>query len=142
MRWGPRGKETRVKRTAGHVFSTIVAIYYPFCTASVRPTLPPSEVHMAELWQRPDDLASRDLFYGPWGREDGWHKELFQHISAGDVRWASELLAGLTDRQWSDAFRAGGYEPAVADRFIRRLHQKIADGQRLGDGVLGANPQP
>ena len=57
-----------MKRTAAHVFSTIVAIYYPFCTASVRPTLPPSEVHMAELWQRPDDLASRDLFYG---REDG-----------------------------------------------------------------------
>jgi hypothetical protein len=50
-----------VKRTAAHVFSTIVAIYYPFRTASVRPTLPPSEVHMAELWQRPDDLASRDL---------------------------------------------------------------------------------
>jgi hypothetical protein len=59
-----------VKRTAAHVFSTIVAIYYPFCTASVRQTLPPSEVHLAELWQRPEDLASRDLFYGAWGRED------------------------------------------------------------------------
>jgi hypothetical protein len=63
----------------------------------------------------------------------GWHQELFRHISPDDVRWASELLAGLTDRQWSDAFRAGGYEPAVADRFIRRLHQKIADGRRVGD---------
>jgi hypothetical protein len=31
-------------------------------------------------------------------------------------------------KQWRDAFRAGGYEPAVADRFIRRLLAKIAEG--------------
>jgi hypothetical protein len=45
----------------------------------------------------------------------------------------SELLGALSDQQWSDAFRAGGYDPAVADRFIGRLRQKIADGRRLGD---------
>jgi hypothetical protein len=67
----------------------------------------------------------------------GWHQELFHHISPDDVRWASELLAGLTDRQWSDAFRAGDYDPAVADRFIRRVHQKISDGLRLGEGRAG-----
>jgi len=62
----------------------------------------------------------------------GWHQELFkQRIAPRDVRWASDLLGGLTDRQWEDAFRAGGYEPAVAARFIRRLHQKIADGEQL-----------
>jgi len=44
------------------------------------------------------------------------------------VHWASELLAGLTDGQWADAFRAGGYEPAIAARFIGRLQQKIAEG--------------
>jgi hypothetical protein len=64
----------------------------------------------------------------------GWHQELFHHISPDDVRWASALLGGLTDRQWTDAFRAGEYEPAIADRFIRRLHQKIAEGQRVGEG--------
>jgi hypothetical protein len=64
----------------------------------------------------------------------GWHQELFkQRITPRHVRWASGLLAGLTDTQWADAFRAGGYEPGVASRFIRRLHQKIADGQRLGN---------
>jgi len=39
----------------------------------------------------------------------------------------------LSDQQWSDAFRAGGYGPEVADRFIGRLHQKIADGEQLAE---------
>ena len=63
----------------------------------------------------------------------GWHQELFKRISPDDVAWASELLGALSEQQWSDAFRAGGYDPAVADRFIGRLRQKIADGRRLGE---------
>ncbi len=62
----------------------------------------------------------------------GWHQELVARISPGDVAWASALLGQLTDRQWRDAFRAGGYQTAAANRFIRRLQQKIADGRRLG----------
>jgi hypothetical protein len=68
----------------------------------------------------------------------GWHQELFARISPDDVAWASELLAQLTDRQWSDAFRAGGYPTDVADRFIGRLHQKIAEGRRLGESSTGS----
>jgi hypothetical protein len=74
---------------------------------------------------------------------NGWHQELIKHISPVDVVWASELLGELTDHQWSDAFRAGGYEPAVANRFISRLHQKIAEGRRLGETPsLSALRQP
>jgi hypothetical protein len=63
----------------------------------------------------------------------GLHRELFdRRITPGDVRWASALLAQLTDMQWLDAFRAGGYQPAVAERFIARLRAKIADGLALG----------
>jgi hypothetical protein len=65
----------------------------------------------------------------------GWHQELFKRISPADVAWASAWLGQLSDQQWRDAFRAGGYEPAVAERFIGRLRQKIADGRRLGDTV-------
>ena len=43
-----------------------------------------------------------------------------------------QLAGQLSDRQWkSDAFRAGGYRPAVANRFIRKLHEKIAQGRDL-----------
>jgi hypothetical protein len=307
------------------MFPLLIALYHPFCTPAVQPTMPPSEAPLAQLWQRPTDIASRDLFYGPWGAESapdpddiytfverkahgtnpgvtvrdtrgrewhvkqpphndqgaegpievtlsrvlsavgyhqppvyflpsltirdargvhvepggrfrlssktltrtgswswqqnpfvgtrpyqgllvilmmfdssdlknennalydvknsdgevehwyvvrdlgtalgetarlapqrgdpniferepfitdvrgglvrfnyhGWHQELFKHISPDDVAWASELVGTLSDQQWGDAFRAGGYEPAVADRFIGRLHQKIVEGRLL-----------
>ena len=62
----------------------------------------------------------------------GWHQELFKHrITPDDVRWASELLGKLSDEQWADAFRAGAYEPEVAQRFVKRLKQKIAEGRGL-----------
>jgi hypothetical protein len=58
-----------VTRAPAYVFPLLIALYYPFCTAKVQPTMPPSEAPLAELWQHPDDLASRDLMYGPWGSE-------------------------------------------------------------------------
>jgi hypothetical protein len=52
-------------------------------------------------------------------------------ITIADVHWATTLLAGLSDRQWDDAFRAGGYEPALRARFIKKIQTTIAEGQRL-----------
>jgi hypothetical protein len=65
----------------------------------------------------------------------GWHQELLKHITPEDVTWASEWLGQLSERQWCDAFRAGGYEPVIADRFIGRLREKIAEGSRFGETV-------
>jgi hypothetical protein len=63
----------------------------------------------------------------------GWHQELMRdRISVEDVSWASQLLGRLSDRQWHDAFRAGGYRPAVAARFIRVIHNKLDAARRLG----------
>jgi hypothetical protein len=62
----------------------------------------------------------------------GWHKEVLRHrITPEDVHWASDLLAGVSYGQWCDAFRAGGYEPAVGERFIRRILAKVAEGERV-----------
>jgi hypothetical protein len=61
----------------------------------------------------------------------GRHKELFADIGVADVRWLCTRLAALTDAQWQDAFRAGGYDKPLADRFIRRLKQKIEEGLAL-----------
>jgi hypothetical protein len=61
------------------------------------------------------------------------YQRLFQHrITVDDVRWAGDLLARLTDRQWHDAFRAGGYAPDVADRFVRKIQSNIEEAQSLG----------
>jgi hypothetical protein len=62
----------------------------------------------------------------------GLHGELFKQVRVADVRWICAQLDRLTDRQWIDAFRAGGYERGVADRFIRRMKAKVAEGLALG----------
>jgi hypothetical protein len=58
------------------------------------------------------------------------------HVAASaapaDVRWISNLLAKLSAEQWNDAFRAGGYTEAEAALYIRRLREKIAEGQAVG----------
>ena len=63
----------------------------------------------------------------------GRHKALFENITPADVRWACERLNGLTDQQWKDAFRAGGFDESEAARFIRRMKQKISEGLALKD---------
>jgi hypothetical protein len=62
----------------------------------------------------------------------GRHGVLIDKITPADVRWICERLQRLSDKQWDDAFRAGGYAPEVAARFIRRFKQKIAEGLALG----------
>ena len=64
----------------------------------------------------------------------GRHDTLFAGITPADVRWICDRLNRFTDRQWTDAFRAGGYDKPTADRFIRRLKQKIAEGLALDEG--------
>jgi hypothetical protein len=63
---------------------------------------------------------------------DGWYKNLVRdRITVDEVKWASELLGRLSDKQWNDAFRAGGYEPDTASRFINALKKKIDQGKSL-----------
>jgi len=64
----------------------------------------------------------------------GWHQELVRNrLTPEDVRWGATLLFRLTDLQWRDAFRAGGYSPAVADRFIGKIQANIAEAMRVGE---------
>ena len=60
-----------------------------------------------------------------------WHRELFRNIPPSHARWVCSKLDRLTDGQWLDAFRAGGYDGPTADRFIRRLRAKVAEGMAL-----------
>jgi hypothetical protein len=66
----------------------------------------------------------------------GWYKNLTRdRITTDDVVWASTLLGRLSEKQFADAFRAGGYEPAVAKRFIAKLRERIEQGRALGSRV-------
>jgi hypothetical protein len=59
---------------------------------------------------------------------DGRHQELLAMIGPAEVQWGARQMARLSDTQWRDAFRAGNYAPAQADRYIQRIKEKIADG--------------
>ena len=89
---------------------------------------------MAPVRGDPDDFERRPFVLGVrdgFVQFDyrGWHQELVRRtITPDDVGWASELLSGLTDAQWHDAFRAGGFPRATGDRFTRKLHASIAEG--------------
>jgi hypothetical protein len=58
----------------------------------------------------------------------GRHRILVSRLTPDDVHWICSRLAKLTDDQWGDAFRAAGYAPPLAARFIRRLKQKTQEG--------------
>ena len=52
-------------------------------------------------------------------------------VTAADVRWTCGLLNRLTDEQWQDALRAGGYTPEQSDRYVARIKAKIAQGLQV-----------
>jgi hypothetical protein len=72
----------------------------------------------------------------------GWYTPFIEdRISPADVVWASNLLGRLSDKQWNDAFRAAGYEPAEASRFIAKIKQKVKDGRSLGTAVASRDQE-
>ena len=64
----------------------------------------------------------------------GIYRDLIGTVTLTDVRWACDRLAALTDAQWNDAFRAGGYRPDQAARFIAKIRTKIDQGLSLTAG--------
>src|ERR1051325_7518506 len=72
--------------------------------------------------------TSGDLVH--FGDYHGLHAELLRNrITRDDVAWAAALIGGLSERQWQDAFRAGGYPPALAARFIATLRNPVGRAQ-------------
>lgn len=63
----------------------------------------------------------------------GWYKNLVRdRITPDEVAWACDLIGKLSDRQLQDAFRAGGFDPEKANRFIAKLRAKIEEGRAIG----------
>ena len=52
----------------------------------------------------------------------------FEQLRPADAGWICRRLERLTPRQWQDAFRAGGYDRATSERYVRRIREKIEQG--------------
>ena len=61
----------------------------------------------------------------------GMHQALVETLTVPDVIWACELLARIPDGHWDAAFKAGAYPEADANRYIRKIKEKIAQGLAL-----------
>ncbi len=62
---------------------------------------------------------------------NGIYRDVISTVSRDHVRWACERLSKMSDRQWNDAFRAGGYTPDETARYVNRIKEKIAEGLRV-----------
>ena len=61
----------------------------------------------------------------------GIYRDVIESVTPADVAWTAALLARLSDRQWDDAFWAGGYDPDERRRYIVRIKSKIGQGLAL-----------
>jgi len=53
---------------------------------------------------------------------DFWY---FKHVPRADAKWIGGILAQLSDKQISDAFRAAGFPPEDVEGFTRKVRAKI-----------------
>jgi hypothetical protein len=84
------------------------------------------------------DFAHEDFILGTVGDDVQlvyqpafWNQGVMRGIRRQDVLWTCRRLAQLSDRQWRDAFRAGGYSDDESAAFIRHMQRKIRDGLAL-----------
>jgi len=61
----------------------------------------------------------------------GLNQSLVDRVKVPDVIWASEWLSKLSDAQWQAAFKAGAFPQDSADRYIKKIKEKIAQGLAL-----------
>ena len=62
---------------------------------------------------------------------NGIHRKLVDTITRDDVIWTARLMSRVSDDQWRDAFRAGGFTASQQQRYIAKLKSKIRAGLAL-----------
>ena len=58
----------------------------------------------------------------------GIYSDVVKSVHPDDVVWTMRLMSRLSDQQWAEAFRAGGFTPEQTERYVRKIKQKIAEG--------------
>jgi len=64
----------------------------------------------------------------------GIYRDVLGLVTLADVEWACGLLRRLSDEQWNEAFRAGGYNPEETRRYVAKIKAKIAQGLDVAAG--------
>lgn len=64
----------------------------------------------------------------------GLDEALADRVTVAELRWTCDLLSRLSEKQWLDAFRAGGYTPDQQTRYVRKIRENITHARRLVSG--------
>lgn len=56
----------------------------------------------------------------------GLDEALFDSVTPEDLDWTCRLLLRLSEQQWHDAFRAGGYTAEQSASYVQKIREKIA----------------
>ena len=91
----------------------------------------PRKNHLPSFERHPFILGLNDG-YVEVANKSPYAKLVKNRTRPADVVWAANLLGQLSDKQMAEAFRAGGYEASAANRFIRKLREKIEQGRSIG----------
>jgi len=86
----------------------------------------------AELFERSPFILAFKNGVVEFANRSGYQSLFQEQLTADDTIWAGRLLARLSPRQWQDAFRAGGYTPEAAERFIKKIRSNIWSAQHPG----------
>ncbi|HEV8385419.1 MAG TPA: hypothetical protein VGQ11_11160 [Candidatus Acidoferrales bacterium] len=80
-------------------------------------------------------LKSRPMLFEavllPRYRQQAKREKIVKGIPREHARWMGQMLAGLSEQQIRDCFRAAGYKPEEADGYTVTLKQRIAQLNRL-----------
>lgn len=95
---------------------------------------------------KPDDYASQSFIEGTREGKIVFHykgkdPDSLKGLSVESARWIGDMLARLSEKQLSDAFRAGGYEGAENTEYVEALRERIKELQQVGGSQLSEKEQ-
>jgi hypothetical protein len=61
----------------------------------------------------------------------GIYRDVISTVTPQQLRWTCERLSKLSDQQWHDAFRSGGYTAEQTARYTNKIKEKIAQGLQV-----------
>ncbi len=84
----------------------------------------------------PNDFASQPFIRGVTNGEvmfnyKGKNDQALFGVKVENARWMGNLLSRLSDKQLGDAFRAGGFETAEVEIYVRAMRKRINELKNL-----------
>jgi hypothetical protein len=147
-------RELTLRPRSALVFAAaFAAVTVAACARQVRNVqlTPGAPAVISELWQAP--LEPRDLFHGPGGKTGVPREKAFTFVAEDTTGWSpgfdvrddsgmewsvktgpeaqTERLSKLSDSQWNDAFRSGGFTAEQTARYTAKIKEKIAQGLQV-----------